>query len=323
MNKGSNLFRVKPKSWDEKNHKSKFKDLRGKKPINYYILVTSIILLSYFILLSVWPFVYNLFISFWKLNLSSPKIYEKFVGIAYYKQVFTDPVFIKSLTNTLTYLVIFVVVGLVIALILAEMIHRTYGIVKKIYTAMYFTPVVTSLAATALIWKLIYYPKVGVLSTFLTNVFSMEPQTFLQDPKIALFCIIILDMWKSIGLETVILLTGIEEIPEFYYEASLIDGANPFQQFYKITIPLLRPQIFFLLIIKSIYVFKVFVPVYMMTTYPQGGPMNSTQVLALNLYQQSFQNLKFSYGAVVSLFIFVLMLFFVIMQIRYFRSQVE
>ncbi len=308
---------------EKKNYKSKYKTLSGKKTVNYYILVTSLILISYFILLSVWPFIYNLFISFWKFNISGPKIYEKFVGIAYYKMVLTDPVFIKSLTNTLIYLGIFVVVGLVIALILAEMIHRTYGVAKKIYTAMYFTPVVTSLAATALIWKLIYYPKVGILSTFLTNVFGVEPQTFLQDPKIALFCIIILDMWKSIGLEAVILVTGIEEIPESYYEASRIDGASPFQQFYKITIPLLRPQIFFLFIIKSIYVFKVFVPVYMMTTYPQGGPMNSTQVLALNLYQQSFQNLKFSYGAVVSLVIFVLMLFFVIMQIRYFRSQVD
>lgn len=295
-----------------------------RKNFNWYILVTSVILLTYFILLSVWPFIYNLFISFWKLNLSSPTgIYEKFVGIAYYRLVFTDPAFIKSLTNTMIYLAVFVVVGLVISLVLAEMIHRTYGVMKKIYTAMYFTPVITSLAATALIWKLIYYPKVGVLATFLTIVFGAEPQTFLQDPRIALFCIIVLDMWKSIGLETVILLTGIEEIPESYYEASVVDGANPFQQFFKITAPLLRPQIFFLFVIKSIYAFKVFVPVYMMTTYPQGGPMNSTQVLALKLYQQSFQNLKFSYGAVVSLVIFVLMLFFVILQIRYFRSSNE
>lgn len=323
MYKRLSLFHIKQKSSDGKYHKSEFKDLHRKKPINYYILVTTIILLSYYALLSAWPFVYNLFVSFWKINLASPKIYEKFVGIVYYKQVFTDPVFIKSLTNTLTYLVIFVVVGLVIALILAEMIHRTNGIAKKIYTAIYFAPVVTSAAATALVWKLIYYPKVGVLSTLLTNIFGMKPQTFLQDPKIALYCIILLSMWRSIGLETIILLTGIEEIPESYYESSLIDGANPFQQFFKITIPLLRPQIFFLIIIKATYVFKVFVPVYMMTTYPQGGPMNSTQVLALNLYQQSFQNLKFGYGAVVSLVIFVLMLFFVIMQIRYYKSQVE
>jgi ABC-type sugar transport system permease subunit len=186
---------------------------------------------------------------------------------------------------------------------------------------MYFAPVITSQAATALVWKLIYYPKVGILATFLTSVFGLQPQTFLQDPRIALFCIIVLDMWKSIGLETVILLTGIEEIPDNLFEASVMDGANAFQQFLRITTPLLRPQIFFLFVIKSIYVFKVFIPVYMMTTYPQGGPMHSTQVLALNLYQQSFQNLKFSYGAVVSLVIFVLMLFFVTMQIRYYRSE--
>ena len=297
--------------------------LSRSRNTNGYVLIASVILTGYYVLISAWPFVYNLFISFWKVNLSSPTgIYERFVGTAYYQQVFTDPVFIRSFLNTLIYLGVFVVVGLVISLILAALIHRTYGVVKKIFIAMYFAPVITSQAATALVWKLIYYPKVGILATFLTGVFGIPPQTFLQDPKIALFCIIALDMWKSIGLETVILLTGIEEIPDSLFEASVMDGASPFHQFLRITIPLLRPQIFFLVVIKSIYVFKVFIPVYMMTTYPQGGPMNSTQVLALNLYQQSFQNLKFSYGAVVSLVIFTLMLFFVIMQIRYYKSDV-
>jgi ABC-type sugar transport system permease subunit len=289
---------------------------------NWYVLVAAVLLTSYYILISAWPFLYNLFISFWKVNLSSPTgIYERFVGTAYYELVFTDPVFIRSFLNTLIYLAVFVVVGLLISLILAGLIHRTHGVMKKIYIAMYFAPVITSQAATALVWKLIYYPKVGILATFLTSVIGLQPQTFLQDPRIALFCIIVLDMWKSIGLETVILLTGIEEIPENLFEASVMDGASSFQQFRQITIPLLRPQIFFLFVIKSIYVFKVFIPVYMMTSYPQGGPMHSTQVLALNLYQQSFQNLKFSYGAVVSLVIFVLMLFFVTMQIRYYRSE--
>jgi len=289
---------------------------------NWFVLIASVVLTGYYVLISAWPFLYNLFISFWKVNLSSPTgIYERFVGTAYYGLVFTDPVFIRSFLNTLVYLAIFVVVGLAIALALAGLIQRTRGAMKKIYIAMYFAPVITSQAATALVWKLIYYPKVGILAAFLTNVLGIQPQTFLQDPRIALFCIIVLDMWKSIGLETVILLTGIEEIPESLFEASVIDGASGFQQFLRITLPLLRPQIFFLFVIKSVYVFKVFIPVYMMTSYPQGGPMHSTQVLALNLYQQTFQNLKFSYGAVVSLVIFTLMLFFVAMQIRYYRSE--
>jgi ABC-type sugar transport system permease subunit len=275
-----------------------------KRSINWFILITSAVLLGYYVLISIWPFIYNLFISFWKLNLSSPKgIYERFVGTAYYRMVFTDPLFIKSLINTLVYLAVFVIVGLVISLVLAQLIHQTSGVMRKIYIAMYFTPVITSQAATALVWKLLYYPKVGLLATMLTSWFGIEPQAFLQSPKIALLCIIALDMWKSVGLETVILLTGIEEIPEEYYEASEMDGASRFQQFFRITIPLLRPQIFFLFIIKSTYVFKVF--------------------LALNLYQQSFQNMKFSYGAVVSIVIFVLMLSFVIAQIRTYRSATD
>jgi multiple sugar transport system permease protein len=210
-----------------------------------------------------------------------------------------------------------------VSLILAEMIFRTRGFAKKIYTALYFAPVVTSLAASSIIWKLIYYPKTGILNVALTTIFRIQPQTFLQDPRIALLCIVIMDMWKSIGLETVILLTGIEEIPDSVYEASLIDGATPLKQFFRITLPYLRPQIYFLFIIKSIYAFKVFVPIWMMTTLPQGGPLNSTRTLAVHLYQQTFQNLKFSYGSVVALVIFILMLSFVIMQIRYLRSDAD
>jgi ABC-type sugar transport system permease subunit len=153
-------------------------------------------------------------------------------------------------------------------------------------------------------------------------LFNIPPQTFLNDPKIALFCVILVDIWKSAGLDTVILLAGIDEIPDDYYEASIIDGASQIQQFFKITIPLLRPQIYFLLIIKSIYALKTFVIVFMMTPEPKGGPMYSTQVLGLHLYQQTFLGQKFSYGSVVALIIFMMLLFFVIMQIRFFRSKI-
>jgi multiple sugar transport system permease protein len=245
------------------------------------------------------------------------------VGIKYYQLVFRNKIFLRSLINNIIYLVLFVFAGLAVSLVLAAMIHKTLGFVKKLFIAMYFAPVVTSLAAVSLIWKLMYYPKVGLFSVFFSGVFGIQPQTFLQDARIALYCIILMDMWKSIGLETVILLAGIEEIPDSYFDASRIDGASSFQQFFRLTVPLLRPQIFFLIVIKSIYSLKTFVPVFMMTTIPQGGPMNSTKVLALHLYQQTFERQSFGYGAVVSVVIFILLLFFVIMQIKYYRSEVE
>jgi ABC-type sugar transport system permease subunit len=290
------------------------------KDVNKYKLTLSSIIIVYYAAITAWPILYNIYLSFTKSNLLEG---SKFVGFKNYAFLINDPVFWVSLWHNIFYILIMVPAGIFISLIVAALIYKTYGVVKKIYTALFFAPVVTSMVAVSLLWSLLYFPKIGFFSVVLTKLFNLPPQLFLADPKIALLCIIIMDIWKDTGLRAVILLAGMGEIPDSLYEASIIDGASQLSQFFKITIPLLRPQILFLAAIYSINALRVFAPIYMMTGNPPGGPANSTKTLAIQMYQEAFRSLRFGYGAVISLVIFILLFGIVLVEIRSFQQQWE
>ena len=288
------------------------------KHINKYVIILTTIIGGYFAIVTLWPFLFNLFLSFIKTDLMTG---IKFVGLRNYRFLISDPVFLTSLWHNIFYIIIMVSVGIITSLILSSLIYRTFGFAKKIYTAMYFVPVVTSMVAVSLVWNLLYFPKVGVFAILLTKIFNIEPQIFLADPKIALLCIIIMDIWKDTGIRTVVLISGMEQIPNSLYEASRIDGASTVTQFFKVTLPLLRPQIIFLVAIYSINAIRVFTQIYMMTGNPPGGPSNSTKTLAIHMYQESFYSLRFGYGATIALVMFVLLFGLVLFQIRAFREK--
>jgi ABC-type sugar transport system permease subunit len=290
------------------------------KDVNKYKLTLSSIIIVYYAAITAWPILYNIYLSFTKSNLLEG---SKFVGFKNYVFLINDPVFWVSLWHNIFYILIMVPAGIFISLIVAALIYKTYGVVKKIYTALFFAPVVTSMVAVSLLWSLLYFPKIGFFSVVLTKLFNLPPQLFLADPKIALLCIIIMDIWKDTGLRAVILLAGMGEVPDSLYEASIIDGASQLSQFFKITIPLLRPQILFLAAIYSINALRVFAPIYMMTGNPPGGPANSTKTLAIQMYQEAFRSLRFGYGAVISLVIFILLFGIVLVEIRSFQQQWE
>jgi multiple sugar transport system permease protein len=132
-----------------------------------------------------------------------------------------------------------------------------------------------------------------------------------------------MDIWKDSGLRTVVFLAGIDEIPDSLYEAAKIEGASEWKQFLSITVPLLRPQIIFLTAIYSINAIRVYVPIYMMTGNPPGGPANSTKVLALQMYQEAFYGMRFGYGATISMIIFALLVGLVLLEIRAFEQKWE
>jgi len=275
---------------------------------------------AYFTIVSLWPFIFNLFLSFMKTDLISG---YRFVGLSNYRFLAKDPVFFKSLWHNIFYILVLISVGITTSLVLSSLIYRTYGFSKKIYTALHFTPVVTSMVAVSLIWNLLYYPKIGVFAVLLTKFFHVQPQLFLADSKIALLCIIIMDIWKETGIRVVVLLAGMQEIPKTVYEAARIDGASPISQFFKITIPLLRPQITFLVAIYSINALRVFTQVFMMTGNPPGGPANSTKTLSIHMYQEAFYSLRFGYGATIAIIIFILLFGLVLFQIRAFKQTWE
>jgi len=247
----------------------------------------------------------------------------KFVGLKNYLTIFKDPIFLKALLNNLIYLAVMVSVGIGSSLVIAVMIHRISGFPKKAYIFLFFTPVVTSMVAVSLIWKLLYYPNVGIFAKLISWIFHVNPPMFLADPKTALLSIIVMDIWKDTGLRTIILHSGMEEIPESIHDASKIDGASPLTHFFKITVPLLRPQIIFLVAVYSINAIRVFTQVYMMTTNPPGGPGHSTQVLVLYMYQQAFYAQKFGIGAAIAFIIFLFLLVLVILEVKSFQQKWE
>lgn len=294
--------------------------LRKRSTVSSFILVVSIFILSYYIFISVWPILFNVYMSLSKTDLMTG---WTFVGFKNYISLFKDPVFLKALVNNFIYLVVMVSVGIGTSLISAALIHRTSGFAKKAYLALFFLPVVTSLVAVSLIWKLLYYPNVGVFASIISTVFQLNPPLFLASPKTALISIIFMDIWKDTGLRTVILHAGMEEIPESIYDASKIDGASNLIHFFKITIPLLRPQIIFLAAVYSINALRVFTPIYMMTGNPPGGPAHSTQVLVMRMYQEAFYSTHFGKGAAIAMIVFVLLFALVILELKSFQQKWE
>jgi ABC-type sugar transport system permease subunit len=296
--------------------------VKKRKPFNLFILVVALSVLIYYGLVGIWPFFYNIFLTFRKTDLITV---NKFVGLRNYKFMINDPIFWKSLWHNFYYLGVMVSLGIVSSLVVAALIYRTKGVMRKVYTAMFFAPVVTSMVAIALVWTLLYFPKIGLFAVVISKLFGIDPVrlTFLEQTTTALLCIIIMDVWRDTGIRTVIFLAGMDEIPDSLYESARIDGASQLRQFFRITIPLLTPQLVFIAAIYSINAIRVYVQIYMMTGSPPGGPANSTMVLTLHMYLSAFYGMRFGYGATISIVMFVILFGLVLLELKAFQQKWE
>ncbi len=293
-----------------------------RRPLNSFILLVSLAVLIYYTMVGIWPFLYNVFLSFRKTDLITE---DRFIGLANYAFLLEDPLFWKALLNNLYYLAIMVTLGIITSLLFAALIHRTRGVARKLYVASFFAPVVTSMVAVSLVWTLLYFPKIGVFAQVLSGLFglSREGLTFLQNTSSALLCVLIMDVWRDTGIRTVIFLAGMDEIPDSLYESARIDGAGQVKQFFRITLPLLTPQLVFIAAVYSINAIRLYVPIYMMTGTPPGGPANSTIVLTLHMYLSAFYSQRFGYGSAISMVMFVILFGLVIMEIKAFQQKWE
>jgi multiple sugar transport system permease protein len=295
---------------------------KRRKPFNSFILLVALVVLIYYTMVGIWPFLYNIWLTFRKTDLITE---DKWIGLSNYAYMFTDPIFWKALWHNAYYLGVMVSVGIVTSLIFAALIYRTKGVARKIYTALFFAPVVTSMVAVSLVWTLLYFPKIGLFAQVISRLFgvSRDKLVFLQGTGSALLCIMIMDIWRDTGIRTVIFLAGMDEIPDSLYESAHMDGASQLRQFFRITIPLLTPQLVFIAAIYSINAIRVYVPIYMMTGSPPGGPANSTMVLTLHMYLSAFYGQRFGYGSAISMVMFVILFGLVLLEIRAFQQKWE
>jgi multiple sugar transport system permease protein len=247
-------------------------------------------------------------------------------GLDNFRRLASDPVFLKVLGNTLLFTLIRVPLGLGLGLLAALAIQRTRTF-RAFYTTAWFSPFMTSVVAMALVFTYLYNPTFGFFN-YLLGLFGLPPQGFLRDPDQALLSIVLVDLWKSVGFNVVIFMAGLSGIPSDYYEAAAIDGASRSQTFRNVTLPLLSRTTYLLLLIGIITSMRVFVPVYMMTGFSLsagglGGPLNSTNVLTLYMYQSAFRFNDFGYAAAVAAVLFVLVLLVTLAQFRLLRTDWE
>lgn len=268
------------------------------------------------ILFSFVPILQAFQVSFYDAPLLSSQ--RTFVGLGNYVTALSDPVFIQALINTIVYTVEIVILQVVVALVLALLI-RDYFPGIGIFRSAFFLPVVTSLVVVSTVWKIMYHTDNGLINSIMRSV-SLPPLHWLTSPDIALWSMVILGIWKEVGFSMLVLLGGLQGIPQDLYEAGGIDGATGWNSFWYITLPLLRRAMLFVVVLSTINAFKLFTPVYVMT---EGGPADSTQTLVFYIFQSAFRYFKMGYASALSFLLLVLVVILAAIQFRVFRSDVE
>ena len=248
------------------------------------------------------PVIASFGLSFTSWDLLNP---IQFVGLDNYRLIFAEPLFFKILINTLVFAVATSFLGVIIPLVLAAILNsKIRG--AEFYKTAYFLPFITPMIVIGIVWQWIFDPNIGILN----NVLHLHIQ-WLYDTNWALPVLIIVTVWKLIGYNMVIFLSGFASIPENLYEAAKIDGANPAQTFLRVTVPMLSPTIFFVIIITAISSFQVFDLIYLMT---QGGPLDSTNVLVYAIYKNAFEFFNVGKASAIAYVLFFIILVLTLVQ---------
>ncbi|MCY3901371.1 MAG: sugar ABC transporter permease [Caldilineaceae bacterium] len=258
-----------------------------------------------FIIFTAGPMLASLYISFTRWEIVTPSVW---VGAAQYVKLFNDDRFWLSLYNTSYYVFIGVPLHLFFALLAALAVNMNLRGIHFFRTA-YYVPSLTPVVANSILWVWIFHPEWGLANAFLEWI-GLEGLYWLQDPRLAKPALIVMSFW-SIGGQMVILLAGLKGIPLELYEAAAIDGANWWSRFWRVTLPLLTPALFFNLIIAIIGAFQVFTQAYIMT---EGGPNYSTLFYLLYLFRAAFENFRMGYASAMAWVLFIVVLTFTALQ---------
>lgn len=241
------------------------------------------------------------------------------VGLANFERLWRDPVFWQALGNTLLYLVCVVPLLVTLPLALAILVNQKLRGIHWFRTA-YYVPVVISMVVAGIAWQWLYAEN-GLLNQWLRWLHLSETGIpWLTSPKLALFSVMVVTVWKGLGYYMVIYLAGLQTIPADLYEAAAIDGSAGIRQHWDITIPLMRPYLFLVAVISAISATKVFEEIYVMT---QGGPRNSTKTIVYYVYEQAFRNAELSYACTIGLVLFLIILSLSLVRLTLERSQIR
>ena len=267
------------------------------------------------------PFFIAFLFSFYQVRIGSPDGPE-WVGFRHYLRLWEDATFRRALLNNALFAAIVVPLQTVLALALALLINRPL-LGRTFFRTVFFLPVIFPMALVAVVWQLIFSPEAtGLANSFLQFLTFgwWQPTDFLRHPHYALPAIMIMSIWQGCGFQMIILLAGRQGIPEHLYEAATVDGANPWQQFWHITLPGLRNTLIFVVLVTTILAFRLFDQVHILT---QGGPRNATTTVMFEAVRSIYERGQVGLGSAMTVIFFIIVVGLALLQRKFLREERE
>lgn len=287
---------------------------RSNERVGYLFILPSFIHLFVFLFI---PILFSLYLSFRDWN--GPNLQNApFIGLENYRFLMDDWSFWNAMRNTAYYTLVSVPLGMAASLLVAVVMNQKLKGVN-IFRTLFFMPVISSWVAVSIIWITLLDPQVGILN-YVLGLVGIDPINWLGDARWAMPALIIIAIWKGLGFSMVIWLAGLQAIPTELQEAAAIDGAGPVRSFFQVTLPLLAPTTFFLLITGVIGSFQVFAPMFVIT---QGGPLDSTNVVVYEIYNRAFRDFRMGYASAQSWVLFAIIMAATLIQLFYMRRRGE
>lgn len=287
--------------------------MKQKRALPYLMILPTYVLFILFFLI---PLGYSFTLSLVEWNGFS--VERTFVGLSHYARLFGDANFLNALKNTLTYIIIAVPLSVSISLVLSYILNKSI-VGFQVLKAIFFLPHIVSLVAVGVVWSWIFLPdKYGLVNSILVAL-GFGVKGWFADVNLAMASLIIIGVWKSVGYNMVIFIAGLMGIPSSLYEAADIDGATSVQKFFRITVPMLRPTVFFVMVSSTTYaLFQIF-DVVKVTT--DGGPIGKTEMLVTYLYKVGFEQYKMGYASAIAFVLFFITVAIVVMQRKFVEER--
>ena len=285
---------------------------RGDFLSAFLFLSPTLVIFTTFIL---FPVFFSFYLSFHSWNMFSGA--TTFIGLENYTRMFQSSEFWQVLGNTAVYTIGTIPINMALSLWVAHILNKKL-VGRKFLRTAFFALVIISPVAAAVIWRWMYDPNFGLIN-YSISFLGIDAVNWLNEPTAAMFALIIMGVWKTFGINMVLFSAGLQGIPDNYFEAAELDGAGKWAKFWHITIPMLAPTTFFILIMSMISSFQVFDIVYVLTS---GGPMGSTKVLVFYVYEYAFKFFEMGYASAISYFLFAVLFVLTMAQVKYLKSKV-
>jgi ABC-type sugar transport system permease subunit len=271
-----------------------------------------------FFVFAVLPVAMAIWLSFHRYNQLAPDI--PFIGLRNFSFAFTeDPFFRNALGNTLKFAAVAVPLNIVIALPIALALNSVTRL-KAVFRSAFFLPTISSAVAVGLIWRVIYDPQAGWLNAVLESV-GLDGHSWLSQPATALWAVMVAALWQDLGYNILILLAGLQGIPDDFLDAAKVDGAGTLRRFFDVTLPLLRRTILFVVVLTAISYMQEFTHVSVMTN--NGNPVRSSETLVVYIWKTGFGSLHMGYAASMAIILMLLVLGITLVQLRLLRTRWE